>query len=381
MKANIIGAGSTSFGELWQFGIKEMIIKAALDALKSANIEAKKVDSLFIANCFSGTINGQNDLAAICADELLIQNCNSVGGGDASGAHAIVQAANAIISKQSKIALVIGAEKLSDMQANEITQISSQLLDQEHEASCGATLPSMYAMIARMHMKMHGTSAYQLAMVPVKNHSNALENDIAHFRFRISADDVEKSPLVSDPIRVLHSAAPCDGCCALVMCDESIAKESKAAIKIAGSAIGSDFIGVHSRDDITTFNSLKLASNSALSQAKINIKDISFAELHDSFSISEIISIEDIGLAKKGEGGLFIEKGHANIDGKTPINPSGGLKGCGHPFAATGIRQAMEAYLQLTGKASNRQVKYPRHALTANLSGTGATAVVNIYSL
>ena len=381
MKPSIIGVGSTTFREHWHYGLREMIRFATSNALKSANIELKEIDSLFVANCFGSTINGQNNINALCSDELGIQNSVAISGGDAAGAYAIVQAANSILSKQNKISLVIGVEKMSDMPITDMTKIVSEVTEQEYEASTGATLASLYAMITLIHMKLYGTTNKQLSMVSIKNHSNAVENEIAQFRFKVAMDDIAKSPMVADPIRLLHSAPHSDGCCALIMCNEEMAKKYKDKIQIIGTGIGADFMAVHEREDITTFNAVSSASKTAIAKAGIKIEDISFAEIHDSFSIGEIISLEDIGFAKKGTGGKFVEEGNADLYGKIPINPSGGLKGCGHPFAATGIRQAIESFYQLNGTAGKRQVKNPKYALTENISGTGATAVVNIYSL
>ena len=380
-KPSIIGTGSTKFGERWEDGIREMVSHACVNALKSAGIEAKEVDSLFVANCFASSINGQSNLNALCSDELGIQNAVSIGGADAAGAYAMAQAANSIMSGQSKISLVLGVEKMSDLPITDITKITSEILEQDFEASTGATLAGLYAMITLRHMKEHGTTGKQLDMVSVKNHSNAVENGISQFKFKVTREDVAKSPMVADPIRVLHCAAPGDGCCAIVMCSEDISKRYKNKARIIGTGIGSDLMAVHEREDITRFNSVISASKNAFANAGIRLQDISFAEVHDSFSIGEIIAIEDIGFAKKGSGGRLIEEGHANIDGKIPINPSGGLKGCGHPFAATGIRQAIEAFMQLNKMAGKRQIKDPKYALTESIGGTGATAVVNIYSL
>ena len=375
----IIGVGSTKFDEHWNYGLQELISQAAFSALKSANLETTDIDTIFLANCLSSTINSQNNLNAFCYDELGIQNSVSIGGGDAAGAYAIIQAANSIMAKQSKTALVIGVEKMSDMPTSNIIKIISEIIEYEHEAITGATLAGLYAMITLRHMKLYGTSEEQLDMVSIKNHHNAVENDIAQFRFRITKEDVRKSSVVASPLRLLHCAAPSDGCCALVICNDDVAKGYKDKIKFIGTGVGSDYMSVHGREDITTFESLKSATRTAMNNSGITIKDVSFAELHDSFSIAEIISIEDIGIAKKGEGGKFIESGSANLDGKFPINPSGGLKGCGHPFGATGVRQAIESFYQLTNTANKRQVKDARYALSASLSGTASTAVVNIF--
>ncbi len=380
MNASVIGFGSTKFREHWELGIKDMIREASKNALKSANVELKYIDSVFVANCFSSLINGQNNLNAVCSDMLGIDNSFSVGGGDSSGSYAILQAANAIVSGASKIALVIGVEKMSDLGTNDAIEAVSQFIDHENEADNGATLASLFAMITNKHMEEHGTTDKQLDMVSIKNHANAVENDIAQFRFNITRDDIIKSPMISTPLRVLHSAAYGDGCCAVVMCSSEEAKKHPIKIDLIGYGVGYDLLAVHEREDITNFNAVKTAAKKAFEKAKIKPEAISFAELHDAFSISEIISIEAIGFAKKGMGGKFIEEGKANLNGKTPINPSGGLKGCGHPLAATGIRQAIEAFCQLNNSAGNRQVKNPKYALTETISGTGATAVVIIFS-
>ena len=378
--ANIIGVGSTKFGEHWTYGLRDMICYASSLALKSANLELKDIDSLFVSNCFSSTILGQNNFNAVCADELGIPHSVLIGGGDASGAYAIAQAANSIKSGESKIVLVLGVEKMSDFSSSEIAKIASEIVDQDFEAYNGATLAGLYAMITLRHMKEYGTTNEHLDLVSVKNHFNASENEIAQFKFKISKEDVAKSPIVASPIRVLHSAAPSDGCSALIMCNDDFAKNFRNKIKLISNGFGNDYLAVHERESITSFNSLSNAAKSAFAKSKLKINDISFAEVHDSFSIAEIISIEDLGLAKKGEGGKFIEDGNADISGKFPINPSGGLKGCGHPYGATGVRQAIECFNQLNNMTGKRQVKNPKYALTSTLSGTGATAVVNIFS-
>jgi acetyl-CoA C-acetyltransferase len=380
MNAKVIGVGSTKFREHWGHGIKDLVNVACKNALASANLKLNDVDSLFVANCFGGLVNGQGNINSLCSDMLGIENSFSIGGGDSSGAYSIVQAANAITSGNCKVALVMGVEKMSDLGLSEVTELVSQVIDYESEAVIGATLASLYAMITMKHMELYGTTDQQLAAVSVKNHSNATENEIAQFRYKVTQEQVMKSPLVSDPIRVLNSAAPSDGCCALVMCSDEIAKKHKRKIDLIGSGMGADSMAVQNREDITTFKSIKSASKKALLKAGLKIEDISFAEVHDSFSIGEIISIEDLGLAQKGDGGKFIEDGSADLKGKFPINPSGGLKACGHPFAATGIRQAIESFYQLTNSSGIRQVKKAKYALTESLSGTGSTAVVNIFS-
>ena len=364
----VIGAGSTKFGELWELGIRELISIAAANAAKSAGVGLNDVDSVFVANCFSGIVNSQLNINSICAEELGVANCVCVGGGDSSGAHAILQAANSVMSGKSRIAMAIGVEKTSDLSMSDIVGAVSCLADHEYEAYTGATLASLYGMITQKHMEKYGTTEAQIASVSVKSHSNAVNNEFAQFRFNVDADSVMKSPVVASPVRVLGSAAACDGCCAIIMCSGEAARKRRKKARLIGYGTGNDVVALHGREDITSFRALKDASRLALQDAGIGIQDISFAEVYDPFSIAEIISIEDLGISKAGDGG------------KCPINPSGGLKGCGHAFAANGVRQAMEAFIQLNGDAGARQVKNAKCALASCMSGTGSDAVVNIFS-
>ena len=268
----------------------------------------------------------------------------------------------------------------SPLSMSDIVGAVSCLADHEYEAYTGATLASLYGMITQKHMEKYGTTEAQIASVSVKSHSNAVNNEFAQFRFNVDADSVMKSPVVASPVRVLGSAAACDGCCAIIMCSGEAARKRRKKARLIGYGTGNDVVALHGREDITSFRALKDASRLALQDAGIGIQDISFAEVYDPFSIAEIISIEDLGISKAGEGGKFIENGFADIGGKCPINPSGGLKGCGHAFAANGVRQAMEAFIQLNGDAGARQVKNAKCALASCMSGTGSDAVVNIFS-
>lgn len=377
MSPHIIGAASTKFGELWECDLKDLIRETSVNAVKSADIKLKDIDSLFVANCFSGVISSQSSISALCSDELGIKNSVHISGDN--GSFAILQAANSIISGESRIVLVIGVEKLTDVSAKDIAKISSALMSRE-ESLAGSTLAAAYAMMTLRYMKQYGITEEQINKIPIKAHSNAAENEIAQFRAPITGKDILGSPFAAEPVRMLNSSSFCDGCSAIVMCNDEIAENYRNKIKLIASGVGSDFLSLHEREDITQFNAVKEASKAAFAKCGLNPGDISFAEVNDIFSISEIMAIEGMGFAEKGEGAVFIENGHADLNGRIPINPSGGLKAIGHPFAATGIRQAMECFLQLNGMAGIRQIKKPKYALAENHSGTGANAVVSIFS-
>ena len=228
-------------------------------------------------------------------------------------------------------------------------------------------------------MYEYGTTREQLAMVALKNHKNGAKNPHAQFPFEITIGQVLNSTLVADPLRLLDCSPITDGAAAVIVCPAEMAKEyTDKPIKIIGVGHATDTIALHGRNDITTLKATVEAGKRAYTMAGIKPEDIDLAEVHDCFTIAEICAMEDLGFAKKGEGGKAVEEGLTEIDGKIPINPSGGLKSKGHPVGATGIAQVVEVVTQLRGKAGERQVKDAKIGLTHNLGGSGGSVVVNI---
>lgn len=369
MKTAIIGYAQTKFKEHWDKGLRELISEAGNQAVKNSNISKKEIDSLICANSLAPTVNGQAQVNALCFDELGLKTSALVSCGDASGASAIRQAIFEIESGKSDIVMVLGVEKISDLLLHQIVSVTSQLLDQESEAYNGVTLPSIFAMITKLYMKEFKVSEEDIAGIPVKNHKNAISNKYAQFSFEIKKESVLKSPIVAEPVRNLNYVAPCDGAAAIILCREDIAeKYCKDPVFIIGSGTGNDSLAFHSRENFTEMKSTKLAAKEAYTQAGIKPEDIEIAEVHDIVSICEIIAVEDLGLCKKGKGIEFIKDSHDFV------NPTGGLKACGHPFAATGLRQAIDICNEL------KKRKSAKYGLTHTLSGTGSLAVVNILS-
>lgn len=234
--------------------------------------------------------------------------------------------------------------------------------------------------MARRHMHEFGTTEEQMAMVAVKNHKNAVHNPNAQFQKEISVEDVMDSGYVASPLKLLDCSPITDGAAALILCATEEVKTLgiESAVEIIGSAQASDSLALTGRVSLTEMLATKCAAKEAFAQAKISPKDISFAEVHDCFTIAEIMAIEDLGFFKKGEGGKATEHGRTALNSEISINPSGGLKAKGHPVGATGIAQAVEASMQLLGKAGQRQVKDAKIGLAHNVGGSGATAVVHI---
>jgi acetyl-CoA C-acetyltransferase len=251
--------------------------------------------------------------------------------------------------------------------------------DWENEGMFGATFPALYSFMARRHMKEYGTTEEQLAKPVVKNHANAAHNELAQFQRPVPIEVVMKSGLLADPLRVLHSAPVTDGAAGLVVCREDLAKKyTDTPVYIDSSEQRSDTLALHDRESITSMNAVVTSTRSALKEVNLDLKDIDVFELHDSFSIGEIILTEDVGIAKKGEGGKALDEGITEIGGKFPVNTSGGLKARGHPIGATGVAQIVELVLQLRGDAEKRQVDGAEKGLAVNIGGTGATSIVHI---
>jgi len=374
MKVAIIGYAQTKFGEHWDKGLRDLISEAGNKAIKNSNLKKEDIDKVVCANALAPAVNGQSQINALCYDELGIKSSTVISCGNASGAEAIRQAALEIKSGKSNIVMVLGVEKITDLLLSQIVTVSSQLLDQEFEAYNGATITSIYAMMQRAYMEKFNVNEKEIAKIPVKNHKNALNNEYAQFNFEITTESVLKSAIIASPIRMLNNAAPSDGAAALILCKENLAKNyTKTPFFIIGSGTGNDYLALHDRESLTEIKATKIAAEEAYKQAGINLSDVSAVEVHDVTSISEIFAVEDLGFCKKGEGIKFIEESE-KFDVNPSINPSGGLKACGHPLAATGIRQAIDVcnYLKQNNNA--------KIGLTHTLSGSGSLAIVNIFS-
>ena len=374
----VIGVGMTKFGELWSKSIKDIFVEAALKAIENANVD--HIDSMYVGSMSSGLFVGQEHLGAVMADYLGMSPipATRVESACASGGIAFRQAYLEVASGASDIVLAGGVEKMTD--GADVTESLATAADQEYEVYQGVTFPGLYAMIAHAHMHQYKTTREQIAAVAVKNHKNGVNNPNAQFRGEISIDKVLSSTLVADPLRLLDCSPVSDGGAAVILCSMDTAKKfTKNPVRIKASAQASDTIALHSRKSFTTLNSVVSAAQKAYKSAGITPKDVNFAEVHDCFTIAEIVVSEDLGFFEKGCGGSAVAEGLTSLEhGKIPINTSGGLKSKGHPVGATGVAQVIECYEQLTGQAGKRQVKNAKIGLTQNMGGSGASCVINI---
>ena len=384
-KVAVIGVGCTKFGEIWEKSLRDLAVEAGVKAIEDAGISGEEIDALFGGNMSAGRFVEQEHVGALIADYSGLASLHipavRVEAADASGGVALHNAVLAVASGFYDVVVAAGVEKVTDVDAERAEELLASSVDREWEAIYGGTLPALFAQIARAHMRAYGTTEEQLANVAVKNHRNAVHNEIAQYRREISVDAVLKSPYVAEPLKVLDCSTPADGAAALVLCDAEKARSySDSPIYILASSLASDALSLHSRRDITTMDATVEAARKAFRAARIEPSQVKVAEVHDIYTISEIVSIEDLGFFKKGGGGKATEEGETEIGGKVAVNPSGGLKACGHPPGATGIRQAVEIVLQLRGEAGKRQVQNAEIGISHNIGGTGGTAVVHIFS-
>ncbi len=378
----VIGVGCTEFGEHWGTSFRDLFVNAGALALEDAGVTGEKIDALYVGNMSAGRFVEQEHIGALIADYAGLASNNvpstRVEAACASGGLAFRQAVIAVASGMEDIVVAAGVEKMTDVGTGASVDMLASAADREWEGFAGATFPGLYAMIATDYMHRYPLTREQLAQVAVKNHENGARNPIAQFQNRITVDTVLNSSLVADPLRLFDCSPITDGAAAVVVVPLERAREfTDSPVRVLASAQASDTIALHDRRDISTMDATIAAGRRAFAQAGLTHKDIGMVEVHDCFTIAEICAIEDLGFCKKGEAGKLTADGATALNGEIPVNTSGGLKACGHPVGATGIKQIYEIVSQLRGEAGGRQVD-GEIGMAHNVGGTGATVVVHI---
>ena len=380
---SIIGIGLTKFGEHWETGFRELIVEAAAKAVADAGIEGKEIQALYGGVMASGRLMGQEHIGALLADQLGMNPLAStrVEAACASGGVAVRSGYLAVASGMYDVVAVGGGEKMTEVSTEDVATALGGAGDQEWELFNGATFPALYALMARRHMREYGTTAEQMAAVAVKNHSNGALNPLAQYQREITVEDVMKSGYVASPLKLLDCSPITDGAASVILCATEKLKEhapKAEAVEIIASTQASDTLALAQRASMSEVASTKVAVNEAYVRAGVGPKDIDVAEVHDCFTIAEIMAIEGLGFFPKGKGGKASEDGETALNSTISINTSGGLKAAGHPIGATGIKQVSEIVLQLRGQAGKRQVNDAKVGLTQNVGGSGATSVIHI---
>jgi acetyl-CoA C-acetyltransferase len=377
----VVGIGKTAFGAFPERDLRSLAVEAGQKALENANVKPSKIEAFYLGNFAGPSFVGQNHLAPYIAGGMGITGvpCTRFEAACASSGSAFFHAWLAVAAGIYDLVLVGGVEKMTSQSTPRVTEILAGAGDMCGEGRAGATFPALFAMIARRHMYQYGTTREQLAAVAVKNHKNGAKNPLAHMRKVITMEQALGGKPVSDPLTIFDCSLISDGAAAVVIAPlERAAEFTAKPAKITGIAQTSDQVALDAKEDITTFRAVREAGEKAYKMAGISPADIQFAELHDCFTIAEIIATEDLGFVKKGQGGPYALAGQTCLTGERPVNASGGLKSKGHPVGATGVGQICDVVEQLRGEAGDRQVRLNKIGLAENLGGSGATAVVTI---
>jgi len=375
MAAYVLGVGKTRFGPS-SHPMTRLAHEAILGALTDAGMRMEEIGAFVVANFLGGPNESQLHLNSVVAG--LFPGLNIPGwrveAACASGGVAIHQAVT-MLSAYDPI-LVIGVERLSGKPGNELTRNIGMAGDVMLDQAQGLNFPATYALVAQRHMQAYGTTTRDFELISLKNHANAQLNPLAHFHHkRVGQTDIDAGATVASPLRLFDCCPVSDGAAAVIISREA---RDERSVPILGSGVGTDVISLAQREDHTSFAAAKEAARAAYSQAGISAADVDLAEVHDCFTIAEVVAMEDLGLAEPGSAVELIRTGDTAIGGSMPVNPSGGLKAGGHAIGATGVGQVYEAAKQLRGEAGDRQVEGAEVAVTHNVGGVGGTCAVQV---
>jgi acetyl-CoA C-acetyltransferase len=376
---DVLGIGMTPFGKR-QESLKELAVSAAREAIADAGISVAEVDAIYVSNFLGGMLNGQQILGSIVANELGLSGIPTmaVEGACASGGIAFRQAYLNTASGVYDTVLVIGVEKMTARSTKEITLAINSAMDQESwECKAGLTFPGYFGLVANRYLSQYGGTSEDLASVVLKNREFALANQKAQFREPIDIERHLQAKMISSPLGLFDCSPITDGACAVVL-TRNDPSTSHSKVRVIASSQASGPTQLKDIEDLTTLSAIKTAADIAYKQANVTPADIDVVELHDCFSITEILSIEDLGFFEKGKGINAVREGKTKLHGIIPVNTSGGLLSKGHPIGATGLAQIYQIVSQLRGTAAN-QVDGARIGLAENLGGTGAYATVHIF--
>lgn len=382
----VVGAGNSRFGDRIDVNLSDLFAEAFVEALDSVD---KGLDPREIGEFFIGSLSSSGEQIGLSAS-LLAEYVGKRGvpamrveAACASGGYALRAGIMSIIAGANDVVVVGGVEKMRDVSGPQARLWLGVSSDTRWERWHGLTFPGIFALQATRHMHEYGTTREQLAYIAVKNHSNGAENPKAHFRRKVTVETVLNSPFVAYPLTLFDCCPTSDGAAVAILCRADIAKNfTDTPIYVSGFGAATDCVAAFDRESLTHFDSAIIASRQAYKMAGLEPKDIDLVELHDCFTISELVLTEDLGFCEKGEGGKFIEEGNTQIGGKVAVNPSGGLKAKGHPIGATGVGQVYEIFHQLRGDVEkrSRQVPGAEVGMAHIQGGFGVAATVHIFT-
>src|SRR5580693_4752338 len=377
----VIGLGKTNFGAFADRDLRSLAVEAGQKCMEDAHVKPSQIEAFYLGNFAGPSFAGQNHLAPYIASAMGVMGvpCTRFEAACASSGSAFFHEVSSVSAGMYDLVLVGGVSKKTSQTTPRVTEILAGAGDCAGEVRVGATFPALFAMIARRHMHQYGTTREQMAAVAVKNHANGAKNPLAHMRKVITMEQALNGKPIADPLTVYDCSLVSDGAAAVLICPLERASEfTSKPVVVKGIAQTSDHVALDEKDDITTFRAVKEAAQKAYKIASVTASDIQFAEVHDCFTIAEIVATEDLGFVDKGSCGPYVLEGKTCLRGERPINTSGGLKSKGHPVGATGVAQICDIVMQIRGDAGERQVARHDLGLAQNLGGSGATAVVTV---
>ncbi len=380
----MVGAGQTPYGT-HPAAMKDMwadAVRACFDTI-DGDLALSSVDEVFLGSTAFG--GGQlGNTAAYLAEHAGMAGvpARRIENACASSGFALRDGWAAIASGRADVVVVGGVEKMNDLTPERKRYWLGVSGDTEWERLAGLTFPGTYALMARRHMHEHGSTHDDLVHVSVKNHHHGSMNADAHIQKQVSFEKAASGFMVADPLTLYDCCPTSDGASCVILAADHVAKQlTDTPVWVRGSGAASDHLALHDRPTITQLKATKDASAKAYAMAGVNARQIDMAEVHDCFTIAEVLATEDLGFAARGEGGRFARNGEGRLnEGETTVNASGGLKSKGHPLGATGTGQVVEVFKQLRGQVpTNRQVRDAETALTHNVGGSGATCAVHVF--
>jgi acetyl-CoA acetyltransferase len=380
---SIVSAGLSKFGKNEGLYARELFAEAVKEAFdRCPRLEPKRdIKAMFVGH-MGESYEHQGHTASTVADWAGLLNipATRTEAACASSGAALQSGIYAVLSGLADVVLVGGVEKMTHLSTAEVTEYLAMASDYPFEQWHGITFPGLYALMATAHMHQYGTTESQMAQVAVKNHYHGSLNPKAQMQKEITLEKALTSRPIATPLKLYDCSLITDGASCAIITKPDLAKRfTDQPVHIIGSGQASDTIGLYERQSLTSLQAAKLAARTAYQMAQVKPEDVDVAEVHDCFTIAELIAYEDLGFCPAGKGGKLMESGETSLSGRMPVNTSGGLKAKGHPVGATGTAQTYEIYLQLTAQADKRQVKNAKTGLTHNVGGSGATATVHIY--
>ncbi len=376
----VVGVGVSRVDRRFSDSLRSLFAEASLKALDDAGNPS--VDAVVVANMMSSRLQEQDSLASLLADSIGLRGRMGfkVETACGSGGSAIIAGYSLVASGLANVVLVGGVEKMSDYPTKTVTRALAQAADAEYELFYGASFAGLNALVTRMYMMKYNVKHEVMAEWPVLMHENGYMNPYAQLRFKVTVEDVLKSPVIADPVRLLDCSPLGDGAAAVVLASEDYARRlNDAPVEIAGLWQATDCLDLASREEIIGLKATRIACEKAYRMARVDARDVDVVELHDAFTIMGLLSLEEMGFAPRGEAAKLVAEGRFRVGDKPQVNLSGGLKARGHPVGATGVYQAAEIVMQLRGDFPGLKASKAEVGVTENIGGTGASVSIIVF--